>query len=94
MLGYAQYGVVLFALLLLAGWWVARRAGRGMTAAVWAPVGMLLALAVNQPLVAAAAEARQYTTLHNILVLAAPSTDPSFPSDHATMAGAIAAGLQ
>jgi membrane-associated phospholipid phosphatase len=93
MLGYAQYGVVLFALLLLAGWWVARRTGRGMTAAVWAPVGMLLALAVNQPLVAAVAEARPYTTLHNILVLAAPSTDPSFPSDHATMAGAVAAGL-
>jgi membrane-associated phospholipid phosphatase len=93
MLRYAQYGVVLLALLLLAGWWVARRTGRGMTAAVWAPVGMLLALAVNQPLIVAVAEARPYTTLHTILVLAAPSTDPSFPSDHATMAGAVAAGL-
>jgi undecaprenyl-diphosphatase len=31
--------------------------------------------------------------LPHLLVLAAPSTDPSFPSDHATMAGAVAAGL-
>jgi uncharacterized membrane protein YoaK (UPF0700 family) len=74
MLGYAQDGVVLFALLLLTGWWVARRTGRGMSAAVWARVGKLLALAVNQPLVAAVAEARPYTTLHNILVLAAVVT--------------------
>jgi membrane-associated phospholipid phosphatase len=93
MVGYASYGVVLFAVLLLAGWWIARRRGTGMTAAVWAPAGMLLALAVTQPIVAAINEARPYTKLHHILVLATPSTDPSFPSDHATMAGAAAAGL-
>lgn len=91
--GYAAYGVVLFAVLLLAGWWSARRRGTGMPAAVWAPVGMLLAVAVNQPLVAAVHESRPYTTLPGILVLADRSTDPSFPSDHATMAGAVAAGL-
>jgi undecaprenyl-diphosphatase len=93
LLAYASYGVVLFAALLLAGWWIARRRGSGMTAAVWAPAGMLLALAVNQPIVAAIHEPRPYTTLHHILVLATPSADPSFPSDHATMAGAVAAGL-
>jgi undecaprenyl-diphosphatase len=64
-----------------------------MTAAVWAPVGMLLAVGLNQPIVAAVHEARPYTTLHGILVLASPSADPSFPSDHATMAGAVTAGL-
>ncbi|WP_319460685.1 phosphatase PAP2 family protein [Micromonospora sp. RTP1Z1] len=91
--GYAAYGVVLFAVMLLAGWWIARRRGSGMPAAVWAPVGMLLAVAVNQPLVAAVHEPRPYTTLPGILVLVDHSTDPSFPSDHATMAGAVAAGL-
>jgi undecaprenyl-diphosphatase len=93
MVGYAKYGVVLFALLLLAGWWTARQRGAGLPAAAWAPVGMLLAVAVNQPIVSAVHEARPYTTLPGILVLADPSTDPSFPSDHATMAGAVAAGL-
>jgi membrane-associated phospholipid phosphatase len=91
--GYAVYGVVLFAVLLLAGWWISRRGGSGMSAAVWAPVGMLLAVAVNQPLVAAVHEPRPYATLPGILVLADRSTDPSFPSDHASMAGAVAAGL-
>lgn len=93
MAGYAKYGVVLFALLLLAGWWTARQRGTGLPAAVWAPVGMLLAVAVNQPIVSAVHEARPYTRLPGILVLVDRSTDPSFPSDHATMAGAIAAGL-
>ncbi|MGV9807341.1 phosphatase PAP2 family protein [Micromonospora chersina] len=72
---------------------MARRAGDGMPAAVWAPAGMLLAVAVNQPIVSAVHEPRPYTTLSGILVLADRSPDPSFPSDHATMAGAVAAGL-
>ena len=93
MLGYADYGLVVFAVLLAAGWWIARRRGAGMAAALWAPLGMLLAVAVNQPIVAAVAEPRPYTVLPHLLVLAAPSVDPSFPSDHATMAGAVAAGL-
>lgn len=93
MVGYAKYGVVLFAVLLLAGWWIARRTGEGMPAAVWAPVGMLLAVAGNQLIVSAVHEPRPYTTLSGILVLADRSADPSFPSDHATMAGAVAAGL-
>ncbi|MFD2765405.1 phosphatase PAP2 family protein [Micromonospora eburnea] len=91
--GYAAYGVVLFAVLLLAGWWLARRSGAGLPAAVWAPVGMLLAVAANQPIVSAMHVPRPYTALPGILVLADRSTDPSFPSDHATMAGAVAAGL-
>jgi undecaprenyl-diphosphatase len=54
---------------------------------------MLLAVAVNQPIVADVDEERPYTALHHILVLATRSTDPSFPSDHATMAGAVTVGL-
>jgi undecaprenyl-diphosphatase len=64
-----------------------------MAAALWAPLGMLLALGVNQPISAMVGEPRPYTALQNILVLAHRSHDPSFPSDHAVMAGAVAAGL-
>jgi undecaprenyl-diphosphatase len=92
---FATYGIVVFAVLLLAGWWIARRAGRvaGVVAAISAGGATLLAVAVNQPIVQAVHEARPYTSLPGILVLANRSTDPSFPSDHATMAGAVAAGV-
>ena len=92
---FAGYGLVVFAGLLLAGWWIARRDGdpTRMAAAVWAPLGTLLAVAVNQPIVALVHEQRPYDALTGILVLATPTTDPGFPSDHATMAGAVTAGL-
>lgn len=84
-----------FAGLLVAGWWIARRdrAPARMAAALWAPLGTLLAVAVNQPIVALVHEQRPYDTLSGILVLATPTTDPGFPSDHATMAGAVTVGL-
>jgi membrane-associated phospholipid phosphatase len=93
-LGYAGYGVSLFGVLLLAGLWL-RHAGtdRALAAAGWAPLAVLLAVGLNQPLVAALAEARPYTTHPGLLVLASRSSDFSFPSDHAAMAGAAAAGL-
>src|SRR3954469_6890142 len=93
-LAYAGYGVVLFAALLLAGV-LLRRAGadRALAAAGWAPPAGLLTLGLNQPLVAAFAEARPYTTHHGLLVLASRSSDFSLPSDHAVMAGAAAAAL-
>jgi undecaprenyl-diphosphatase len=94
LLGFAKYGVLVFAVLLVAGWWVARdRSPRTMAAALWAGLGMLVAVAANQPLVNGFAEARPYTDHHAILVLATRSADYSFPSDHAVMAGAVAAGL-
>jgi len=94
MLAYATYGVVLFASLLLAGWWIARdRGSRAMAAALWTGAAMLLAVAANQPIVNGVHEARPYTDHPHILVLAHRSADFSFPSDHAVMAGAVAAGL-
>ncbi len=93
-LDFASYGVVLFALLLMLGWWLARdRGARAMAAALWAGAATLLAVAVNQPLVHGFHEARPYTDHPHLLVLAARSSDYSFPSDHAVMAGAVAAGL-
>ncbi|GAC1444274.1 MAG: hypothetical protein NVS3B26_12570 [Mycobacteriales bacterium] len=92
---YAKQGVVLFALLLLAGYWIARSAGRPlqMARALLAGAGVLLAVAVNQPIVHAVNEARPYRQLPHALLLVSRSLDASFPSDHATMAGAVAVGL-
>ena len=94
LLAYASYGVLLFGLLLVLGWWLARDRGpRVMAAALWAGAATLLAVAVNQPLVRSFHEARPYTVHPHLLVLAHRSSDGSFPSDHAVMAGAAAAGL-
>jgi undecaprenyl-diphosphatase len=92
---YASYGLVLFAVQLLTGWWSARARPEPemMAAALWAPIGMLVALGVNQFAVAAVAEPRPYAVLDHPLLLVAPTMDPAFPSDHAVMAGAVAAGL-
>jgi undecaprenyl-diphosphatase len=95
MLDYANYGIALFAGLLLVGWWVARSTGdqATMAAALWTPLGALAALAINQPIVNGVREARPYRVLPSMLLLAHPSSDYSFPSDHAVMAGAVAGGL-
>lgn len=92
---YASYGVVLFAAVLLLAWWRARQHQdfRAMAAALWSPVGALLALGLNQPLVSLFREPRPFTVFPNALVLVSRSQDYSFPSDHAVMAGAVTAGV-
>ncbi len=52
MSAYANYGTVLFALLMPAGWWIAcsRADMSRMVAALWTPLGVLAALGINQPL--------------------------------------------
>ncbi len=54
---------------------------------------MLAALALNQPLGRLFAERRPFLTHPGLLRLADVTTDFSFPSDHAVMAGAVAVGL-
>jgi membrane-associated phospholipid phosphatase len=91
---YATYGVVLFAALLAAGVLIARRGpSRPLAAALWAPVATLLAVALNQPIGLVVREARPTATHPQALLLLAPTTDFSFPSDHSVMAGAVAVGL-
>lgn len=91
---YATYGLILFAGLMLAALLI-RRTGsdRALAAAGWSALATLIAVGLNQPLVAAFDEPRPYTAHHGLLVLATRSTDGSFPSDHAVMAGAAATGL-
>ncbi len=92
---FAEYGVLLFAGVLVLAWWIARRsaAPSRMAAALWVPVATLLAVGLNQPLVGTVHESRPYTSLPHVLVLVSRSGDYSFPSDHAVMAGAVAAGV-
>ncbi len=92
--GYASYGIALFAVLMLTAWWIARREANParMAAAVWTPLGVLIALAINQPIADAVGENRPCNALHDIVVLHC-NTDAGFPSDHAVMAGAATVGL-
>ncbi len=93
-LAYAGYGVVLFGALLVAALVLSRHgASRDLAASGWAAVAMLLAVAVNQPVGRLFGETRPYAAHPGILRLADVTTDFSFPSDHAVMAGAVTAGL-
>src|SRR4051812_36250442 len=69
---YANYGIVLFAVLLLAGYLLARRTHRPavVAAALWAPVGTILAVALNQPVASAVGEQRPFVVFPHALVLA------------------------
>ncbi len=72
MTGYAStYGIAILVLLLAAGWWLARRTGqlRTMAALVWAGLGTLVAVGVNQPIVTAVAEKRPYVSIPHMLLL-------------------------
>jgi undecaprenyl-diphosphatase len=95
LVAFAEYGVVLFAVLLLASWWRARGTGdvSRVAASLWAPLGALAALGLNQLLANDVQERRPYATLPHVLVLVSHTRDWSFPSDHAVMAGAVAAGV-
>ena len=75
--------------------WSAVRADdqRAVAATLWAPLGALLALGLNQPLGRLVGEPRPYDVLSHVLVLTHHTSDFSFPSDHAVMAGAVAAGV-
>lgn len=91
---WATYSVVLLAALLLTGWWLARsRSDTVMAAALLAPVSVAAAYVINQPIAHWISEPRPFTEYPNALVLTSRSTDPSFPSDHAVIAGAACVGL-
>ncbi len=92
---YAGAGVAVFALLLLASYVDARRLGdaRRVAGAVWSGAAALVALGLGQLLGGSFDRLRPYETMTDVHVLVARTTDFSFPSDHATMAGAVAVGL-
>jgi membrane-associated phospholipid phosphatase len=91
----AKYGIALLAVTLLVGWWLGRRGNspRKVAAAIWSAIAALVALALVQPIASAASEQRPFVVMPHVLKLIAHAADTGFPSDHATGAGAIAAGL-
>jgi membrane-associated phospholipid phosphatase len=89
-------GVAFLALLLLVAWWRARSDGdprEAVAAVLWAAAGTVCAVAIAQPINHLVAEIRPYYTLHGMEVLVPKAHDFSFPSDHATTAGAVMTGL-
>ncbi|MHB1614976.1 MAG: phosphatase PAP2 family protein [Actinomycetes bacterium] len=93
---YAYFGgVVLLALLLLAGYLLARRRDQpvAVAAALWTGLASLIGLGISQIFNHAVQEPRPYVTLAHVLVLVPRTTDFAFPSDHAVVTGAVVAGL-
>ncbi len=92
---YADYGIALFAVLLavayLDGRWHADL--RCVAGSVWAGAAALVALGLGQLIGGVIDRARPSTAMTGVHLLVDTTTDFSFPSDHATAAGAVAVGL-
>ncbi len=91
----AAYGIVLFAALLVVAYLDGRQHAdlTAVAASVWAALAALVALGIGQIIGSAVDRARPYETMTNVHLLVDKTTDFSFPSDHATAAGAVAIGL-
>src|SRR3954469_22719488 len=91
----AGYGIVLFAVLLLVAYLNGRQHDdlTAVAASAWAGAAAIVALGIGQLIGSAVDRARPYETMTNVHLLVDKTTDFSFPSDHATVAGAVAVGL-
>jgi membrane-associated phospholipid phosphatase len=93
---WTNAGLGVFALLMVMGWWRARRRdARAMTVALAAPVAVVVAFAVAEVVKKIVAEVRPcYSLPHAYFVDACPArTDYAFPSGHTTVATATVAAL-
>ncbi|HEY3869682.1 MAG TPA: phosphatase PAP2 family protein [Actinocrinis sp.] len=93
---YTLGGIVLLVLMALYAWWSARaRADQAaMAAVVWIGLGTLVSVGCGLALKQVFRENRPCQAIHVATVQACPgSADYSFPSDHATIAFALAVGL-
>ncbi|MFD9335011.1 phosphatase PAP2 family protein [Streptomyces sp. NPDC060028] len=92
---WSAYGLALFALLMVVGWWRARRAGTStVVTALAVPLITLLAFGVDALVKLAVREDRPCQTLRVPTLEACPAPgDWSFPSNHAALAAAAAVAL-
>lgn len=89
-------GLVVMAGLDVLAYLLARRkldAPRFVAGAALTGLAAVLGLILNQPLAHAVGEVRPYAAHPSALVLVTRAHDFSFPSDHATVAGAVMVGL-
>ncbi|MCO5995295.1 phosphatase PAP2 family protein [Actinoallomurus rhizosphaericola] len=93
---WTNAGLGVFAVLMLIGWWNARRRDtRAMTLALAAPVAVAVAFAIAEVAKKLITEVRPcYSLPHDYFVSPCPvRTDYAFPSGHATVAAAAVAAL-
>ena len=86
-------GLLFLALLVVVGWWSARRQPEHMAAVIWACLGALAVLGLNQVLVRLLARPRPYNVLSGVEVLVPRVHGYGTPSAHAAIAGAVVCGL-
>jgi undecaprenyl-diphosphatase len=92
--GYADLGVVVFAVALVVAFVIGlRHDATVMARTVWTAIAAVIALVLNQPIANLVNRARPYATHPHVLVLVDKGKDPSFMSDHSLVAGAVAVGL-
>ncbi|MFE2585368.1 phosphatase PAP2 family protein [Streptomyces sp. NPDC059378] len=92
---WSTYGLALFAVLMVVGWWRARRAGAEQTVtALVVPVVTVLAYGVDSLLKLLVRESRPCLTLQVRTLETCPAPgDWSFPSNHTVIAAACAVAL-
>ncbi|MEU2421045.1 phosphatase PAP2 family protein [Streptomyces sp. NPDC007851] len=93
---WTNAGLGVFAILMVMGWWTARRRdAQAMTLALAAPVAVLTAFAAAEVVKKLVAEVRPCRSMpHAYLVDTCPApSDYAFPSGHATVAAASVAAL-
>ncbi|MFB0614726.1 phosphatase PAP2 family protein [Streptomyces sp. AGS-58] len=92
---WSTYGLGVFALLMVIGWWQARRtAAAAAVRALAVPVIVVLAYGVDAALKLVVREERPCQSLHVRTLEACPAPgDWSFPSNHAAIAFAAAVAL-
>jgi membrane-associated phospholipid phosphatase len=86
-------GLLFLALLVVAGWWTARRHPEHEAAVIWTALGALVALGLSQVLAQVLARPRPYQVLKGVEVLVPRVSGFGLPSGRAAVAGAVVCGL-
>jgi membrane-associated phospholipid phosphatase len=92
---FSDYGLGLFAVLMLVAWWRARPADSArMAAALSVPLIVVVAYVLNDLVKSGFDEVRPCRTLHTVPLETCPApSDWAFPSNHSAIAGAAAVAL-
>ncbi|MBY8878917.1 phosphatase PAP2 family protein [Actinacidiphila acidipaludis] len=92
---FSDYGLAVFAVLMLVAWWRARPANAArMATALSVPLVVVVAYLVNDVIKSLFDEQRPCQTLHTVTVETCPGLgDWSFPSNHTAIAVAAAVAL-